>query len=104
MSKVLSATCVNNKVNCESAEVPGVTILSEGVAASTGLLILEDDKKTYVAKTSPDLKTALTQLVSALTQTASALTAVDTMNLATSNIAQINAIASQLSTLKDALK
>ena len=67
MSKVLDATCVNNKVTCEGSEVPNVTVLSEGVAESSGLLILEDDRKTYVPKTSPDLKAALELIISALT-------------------------------------
>jgi hypothetical protein len=117
MSKVLDATCVNHKVTCEGVEVPNVTVLSEGVSASSGLLILEDDRKTYVARTSPDLKSTLEKVISALGQIATALTAIDTNNYiissgpdvhggprAVSNIASLNSLVTDLTTLKDALK
>lgn len=117
MSKVLDATCQNNKVTCEGSEVPNVTILSEGISASQGLLILEDDRKTYVSKTSPDLKAALSSIIDALTQIATALTAIDNNGYiissnpdvhggpkAVANISQVNSIVGTLSSLKDALK
>lgn len=103
MSKVLDATCANNKVTCEGVEVPNVTILSEGIAESSGLLILEEDKKTYVAKTTPDLKSALQLIISALT-------AIDTNGYIVSSGPDVPggpkaaSMISQLTSLKDALK
>ena len=103
MSKVLDATCVDNKVTCEGVEVPNVTILSEGVASSSGLLILEENKKTYVAKTTPDLKAALELIISALT-------AIDTNNYIVSSGPDVmggpkaTSTISDLTSLKDALK
>jgi len=103
MSKVLNATCEGNVVSAEGVQVPGVTVLSEGVSASSGILILEEEKKTYLAKTSPDLKSALQLIISALTS-------IDTNGYIISSGPDVpggpkaaSAI-SQLTALKDALK
>lgn len=106
MSKVLDATCVNNVVTSEGVSVSEVSILSEGVAASTGILILEESKKTYVAKTSPDLKLTIEKIASALTNVASALTTIDAKDApaATATIALITAAVADLNVYKEALK
>lgn len=86
MSKTLPASCVAGVVlaGLPPLPVPTATILSEGIGASTGVVVLDEFGATYVAKTSPDLKTTLEQLIDVLTQvtdalnkTASALTLVD---------------------------
>lgn len=64
MPKAFAATCLANVVTCKGVPVSGVVILSEGVAQSSGFLILDEDKTYYVAKTSPDLKTTIQKLVS----------------------------------------
>ena len=124
MSKILEATCVGGVVKVGNLPVPETTILSEGVGQSEGVVLLEKDKSTYIADTTPDLKSTLTQLETALAQTASALTeivtALATVSAATippttggiaSNVAaitaagvQINLAKSNLTTLKGALK
>lgn len=77
MSKVLAATCEDGVVKVGALTVPGALILSEGVAPSSGLLVIEEGIKSYVAKTSPDLKETLTQLITALNDVTSALQAID---------------------------
>jgi len=77
MSKILEATCEDGIVTALGVEVQDVEILSEGVGASSGVLILDGDKAYYVAKTSPDLKTTLEKLSDALGSISSALSAID---------------------------
>lgn len=76
MSKLLNATCTAGVVTADGLPVPGVEILSQGVAASTGFLILDEDRKYYVARTSPDLKSALDKLTLALNSITSAMSGV----------------------------
>jgi hypothetical protein len=77
MSKVIEATCVAGVVTADTVPVPDAEILSEGVASSSGVLVMDEDKATYIAKTSPDLKETLDKLASALDNIASALSAID---------------------------
>lgn len=112
MSKVLQASCVGGIVTSENVPVPSADILSEGVASSDGILVLEEDQATYVTSNASDIKDALDKIASALSSIASALTTIDTKPpgtlpptpLASSDIAQISAIQAQLSALKESLK
>lgn len=76
MSKVLDATCENGEVTAEGIAVEGVEILSEGVGASSGIIILDEDKGTYIPKTSPDLKDTLEQVIEALNQVVTVFTSI----------------------------
>jgi hypothetical protein len=112
MAKILPATCVGGVVKVGALEVPSAVILSEGVASSAGVLVVEEDAAHYLAKTSPDLKTTLEKIASALGQIATALTALDAKPLGTlpaapssaAAIAQITTLQGELTTLKGALK
>lgn len=128
MSKALEATCdANGIVTAEGFQVPSAVILSEGKAASEGLLILEEEKATYVAKTSGDLKTSIENMVSALDAVASALTTVantltaigggmtgsstapppalpTNVSQINSKVSEIQSLKSEFESLKDALK
>lgn len=73
MSKALPASCVGGIVTAGGVPVPAADILSEGVGPSEGVLILDEDEAKYIAKTSPDLKATLEQLISALDKTVEAL-------------------------------
>ena len=73
MAKVLAATCEAGKVTAEGVEIPGTVILSEGVGASSGILFIDQDRKYYVAKSSPDLDAALEQAIAGLESAASGL-------------------------------
>lgn len=83
MSKILEATCLAGVVKVGALPVTSAVILSEGVAQSSGALLMEGDEQFYIPKITPDLKTTLENLSStladvgsALTQTAAALTAI----------------------------
>lgn len=78
MSSILNATCVGGVVSSEGVPVVEAEILSKGVGASTGALLLHEDRAIYVTSNAADLETALTQIASALGQVATALTAIST--------------------------
>lgn len=73
MSKIIEATCQAGIVSIEQIPHQGVKILSEGVGQSQGIAILEVDKQTYIANTTPDLKTTLEKLIAALEKVETAL-------------------------------
>lgn len=121
MSKTLAATCSGSAVKVDGVAVPSAVILSEGVGESTGVVLLDEDKAFYLAKISPDLKTAIERTIegleaakTALTETATVLpiiAAPGTTAAATAAAAQITSAVgsmtsaiSALNTLKGALK
>lgn len=73
MTKVLPATCEASVVKIEGKVIAGATILSEGVAASTGVAVIEDEKVSYVTSNASDIKEALNKVIDALTETKTAL-------------------------------
>lgn len=112
MSKILEATCTAGVPYVGAIPIPTATILSKGIGPSTGIMILEEDKQTYIAKTSPDLETTLTKIASALGQIVTALTLIDAKPLgplppvpaAAANILQLTALQAELTALKEILK
>lgn len=62
MSMILDATCNGQVVTCEGLPLQNVTILSEGIGPSTGVVIMQSGKLYYIAKTSLDLKSTLDKL------------------------------------------
>lgn len=86
MSKVLAATCnATGVVTAESVVVPDAVVLSEGKQASSGTLLMDEDKAWYMASSATDIKTtlekniaALDDLTSVLTTIANTLTAIGT--------------------------
>lgn len=120
MSKALPASCVAGVVTAGGVPVLTADKLCEGVASSEGVLILDEDEATYIAKTSPDLKTTLTKLIAILTDLTTALTVIDTkvlvttcgagpgstvpLPLAASSIASLTATKAELLLLKETLK
>lgn len=112
MSKALDATCTAGVVLADGIPVIGATILSEGVGSSSGVLILDEDRQTYIGKTSGDLKIALEKIASALSQIATALTTIDSKPAGTlapapaaaSAISAISAVQAELTALKEVLK
>lgn len=112
--RALPATCANGKVTCEGVEITPVTILSQGVGASSGVLYLDGASAYYVAKTTPDLDQLLTDLIAALNNVVTGLNQTGAGTIAGSPLstaAAITAAATQvtsnvnaLQTLKDSLK
>lgn len=128
MSKMLDATCdASGKVTAEGTLVPAAQVLSLGKQASSGLLIIEEDKARYMPSSATDIQTTIDKLISAITSISDAVTQIATtltsigagMHGATTappgtlptDVANINAkvsdlstVKSQLTTLKGALK
>lgn len=118
MSKVLRATCENSIVTCEGVPVPAARILSEGIGASVGVAVIEDDRVDYIPKTSPDLKLTIEKLITALNNVSSALTLIDNRvyvlasgspdtfgpPVATATIVSLSTAISDLTTFKEVLK
>jgi hypothetical protein len=76
MSKTLEATCAANIVKVDGLPVTPCTILSEGVSASTGVLLLDKEKAVYIPKITPDLKTAITELSALIDNLSSTMTSI----------------------------
>jgi hypothetical protein len=76
MSKVIEATCVGGVVTAEAVPVEDAVILSEGEGSSEGILVMQDDKQYYLAKTSEDLKATLDEVITALNQLVTVITAI----------------------------
>jgi len=79
MSKMLEASCVGGVVTAGGFIVVEADIQSEGVGASEGILLMDEDKAKYLAKITPDLKTTLTKLSSCIDTIKSALQAIDSV-------------------------
>ncbi len=79
MSKILDASCdASGKVTVEGQVISPVTILSLGKQASTGVLIIEEDKLFYVASSATDIKTTIDKLSSIADDIANALSTIAT--------------------------
>lgn len=120
MTRVLRATCdANGKVTCEGVEVPAARVLTQGKQASSGILILDEDRADYVATNTTDIVTtiekavliiddltaALNQLVTVITAVGAGMTGPTTApppTLAT-DLAQVTAKVTSLGTTKTAL-
>lgn len=113
MSKILEATCEGGVVTSEGVAVPGAEILSEGVGESQGLLLMQGDKKTYMASNATDLKTTIEKVVEAINKVGTILTAIGAGmtgpttappgTLAT-DVLELTQLATELETLKGNLK
>lgn len=112
MSKIKPASCVSNVVKIGSFPVDA-TVLSQGVAPSSGLALIEEDNVTYITSNASDIHdviaqvTNLIQLVSdTLTAIGSGMTGPTTAPPATlpTSIVNLATIKSTLSVMKDNLK
>jgi hypothetical protein len=112
MSKILEATCEAGVVTSQGVAVEA-TILSEGMGASEGVLVLEGVQASYITSNASDLKTTLEKVVNALTKIGETLTAIGGGMTGPStapppalpaNVAEINSLIAELSTLKENLK
>jgi hypothetical protein len=105
--KVLNATCLAETVTAEGVPVDA-EILSEGVASSSGVLLLDGEVATYVTSSASDVKaliTALTAITQKIIEIATGLDAV-TVSPGTqaANIVLLTALKVQLDASKDTLK
>lgn len=112
MIKILSATCVDNKVTVAGQEIENVIILNQGTAESEGVVFIDGDTVTYIASNAGDLAITLEKLADALSKITATLTAIGggmtgpttaPPGTLAPNVGEIDAIASELSELKDNL-
>ncbi len=75
-TKLLEATCLAGVVTAEGVPVPAAEVLSEGVAQSSGVLLIEGDKAKYLVSNASDIKDLLTQINAALDTVAGAISTV----------------------------
>lgn len=79
MAKMLEATCdAAGKVTALGVVVDVAVVISEGKQASSGVLILDGAKATYIASSATDVKTTIEKLVSVIDDLNSSLTEVTT--------------------------
>lgn len=75
MSKVLAATCdALGVVKVEGFPIPDVIILSEGKAASTGLLLIEGGSAWYFPSNAADIASTIDETIAVIDQVAEAIT------------------------------
>lgn len=113
MSKMIDATCESGTVTADGVSVEGAEIVSKGDGASEGILLLDGSKAKYLTSNATDLETTIEKLNSSLNKLVSILTAIGAgmtgpttappPTLAT-DLAEITALVSELTTLKGQLK
>jgi hypothetical protein len=79
LSKIFAASADSSgKVTVGGVQIPEAVILSEGKAASSGLLILEGGTCWYVPTDVSDLKTTIGKVIDVITDIVSSLNSVNT--------------------------
>ena len=121
MSKMLDASCVGGVVTAEGFPVVSAEVMSEGIGASEGILLMDEDNAKYLAKITPDLKSTLEKLSSCIDTIKSALQAIDSVGtlvttcgvgpgtavwvpVNVANIASLTAAKAEIDLLKASLK
>jgi hypothetical protein len=113
MLKMLPATCVGNVVTVEGMPVTSATILSNGVASSSGMVLIEEDKTYYIPLFATDIATVIQKLIDTITQLNNAITAIQVLTVTCAapgspstipvNVASFVTIGSSLTTLSGTL-
>ncbi len=75
MSKILEASCENGAVTVEGLVIEA-TILSAGVEASTGVVIIQNGNAFYIASTYQDLVSIIEKTAEMITDISNILTAI----------------------------
>lgn len=99
MAKILTATCVDGVVKVGDHVITPVVILTQGTESSGGLLIIDEDRATYIATNTTDIVELLSSIQSVLGTIASALT---TTVAATGSAPAIAAVAIMVATINGA--
>lgn len=104
--QMLDASCVAGIVTADGKPVATAEVLSAGVAASQGLLLLQGELAKYVTSNATDIKDVLTSINSIVTKITTVLTALDSAlsSANTATIALIVAENAQLLVKKELLK
>lgn len=101
MPRLFNATCEDGVVKV-SGHTVACEIMSQGTAASTGILILDGETAKYVTLQAADLAETISQLSSILSSIASILTSIDGgLTVPGTNAGAISALSALNSTLGD---
>lgn len=114
MSKIVPATATaDGKVYVlETYLIEDAVILGQGKGASSGILILDGEERTYIPTVSGDIKTTIEKVIAALDQIGPALTAIGSGMTGPTTapppalptyVSQIAAVKTELSQLKESL-
>ncbi len=108
MSKVVDATCnAAGIVTADGVPVTDAVILSQGKASSSGVLLIEELKSTYVTSNATDIKALITNvkaIVDKITSIVTSLNAATPGTPATADIALLVTLNTQLDLTKELLK
>lgn len=75
MSKTLRATCENGVVTAENTTIQEARVLSSGIGASQGVVILDDERADYIPDTTSDLEETIDQTIALAEAAAEGLSA-----------------------------
>lgn len=107
MSKILDASCVAGVVTVEALPIDA-TILSQGFAESTGVVVLEEEKATYITSNSEDIEEIITQIGGLIDKIILIATSLDAVTVspgtAAANIAALGVLKTTFMLKKDNLK
>ncbi len=81
MSKILDASCVAGIVTVDSLPIPSANILSQGVKASTGKLLMDEEKADYFTSNATDIADLISNIGTVVDQIVLALTALDAVTV-----------------------
>ncbi len=109
MSKIIEATCdAAGLITAQGVIVEDTTILTAGTKASSGILIIDEDKKTYIASSATDIVDLITALVAIIEKITLIATGVDAASNSpggqTANILALTLLKTQLDLSKETLK
>ncbi len=113
MSKILEANCALGVVTVDGIPVAAADIMTEGMGASSGILIMDEDEVKYLTSNASNLKTTIEKLSSSLTTIATALTSIAAGMLGPAtappptlpaNITTLLTTVAELTVLKETLK
>lgn len=108
MSKILPATCSAASVVTVENKPVQATILSNGKAQSTGVVLLEQDKSTYLTSNASDIHDLIVNIGSLVDQIKLCLNGLDGVTASPGSnaaaIAVVDTLKAQLLAQKDLLK
>jgi hypothetical protein len=108
MSKIIDASCQAGVVTADGVPVTTAEVLSEGVASSTGILVMDEDRQYYVTSSAQDLSGMIESMTTILEQIIVVVTALDGVTVSPGSVAaaitQLGVLKTQFGLTKDMLK
>ena len=108
LSSIVAGNCVAGVVKIGAFPVPGATVLSNGVGASSGVVALDGPDATYIASNATDIAALISSLGDVIDKIITIVTGLDGISTSpgaeTANIALLLALKITLLAQKDTLK